>query len=746
MNPINPCTRALACGILTLSSVVTAFAAETVGINFVSNYPIPRLSGELAQGTDNWYDLGPGEAGGSFINPGTAEVDDHLTVTWHAAVHYAAGQEQDSEQQLYRVYLDDGDGGNSYEDGDGIGASVQITGLDAWMAANGLSGYYIRSFHGTDTNKAQFQPVTVRAGVPAEFGSLLDLPEILTFGATESGNGYFPSGINSAQSGTRARGQSTVLKEGAITLTIPARNGNTRGTLTGLMLVGVKGDPALVLPPPLTRPLASTTEFTVPVFNAGPSEVLSVYQATVEGIDADKFTVLDVPGDLAPGESGNIRLAFDAGTATGTVSAVLKVTSNDSVVREHEITGQILDPVIAVPGIVDFAPNVREAAIPIRNEGRNGELAIEDVTITGDLAELFSVVDVPYLIAPGETGVVKVACLASEYELPVTATLTVRSDDPQNPQKTVYLRADNVMELDKVGINFTNGYQNPSMMGKYAYETGNWTDLGRTSYTGFNTEFTTRGTGVVNSLLTVRWFTSNDFSGGKEDDFEQQVYRVYLDDWDRDGTYQVGDGIGVSVEITGLGEWMAANNFSGYTIRAFRGTNQNNATFHDISVRRGVPVNGGELAELEEVAYITTLPENMGGGWFPTDPELQPEGSRGFGDSGTLTEPAITLTIPSTSGSVRGTLAGLLITGIPGNGEQPQPPAQPLAITAFSRDAAGNIQLTWSSEAGKSYTIETSDNLTTWTAAASNIPGQAGSTTWTGTLPGQRLFLRVKRN
>jgi hypothetical protein len=76
-------------------------------------------------------------------------------------------------------------------------------------------------------------------------------------------------------------------------------------------------------------------------------------------------------------------------------------------------------------------------------------------------------------------------------------------------------------------------------------------------------------------------------------------------------------------------------------------------------------------------------------------------------------------------------------------------PAAPLVITGLSRDpVTGAVALTFSSEAGKTYTIKRSSTLATWTDLAAGVPATGATTTYTDSdLPPASgvLFYRVTR-
>ncbi len=147
------------------------------------------------------------------------------------------------------------------------------------------------------------------------------------------------------------------------------------------------------------------------------------------------------------------------------------------------------------------------------------------------------------------------------------------------------------------------------------------------------------------------------------------MMRVYLDDGDTpaggspSGMNAVGgDGVGAALSLAGLSSWLAAENATGYTIRAFFSTDTASATFRDVTVRDGLSLTGTALA--------TLTPTVQGNGqWNGTIVDTGGNNSGGTrGDavfSQVFTQDAITLSVLSRSGTVRGTLAGVVITAVP---------------------------------------------------------------------------------
>ncbi len=200
--------------------------ADEVGINFVDGWPTPHLEGKTADGFSDWTDSGPiTDPGGDGDYPNSTaplplnNSNGLVTVEWASNNTWAGGPESNPDEQLYRVYLDDG----------GSGASVTFTGLNDWLAYVGAASYAIRFYHCTDTDDASFSSVSIRDG-----SSTTD-PVIETVTAT---NMWDPG------SGTRAYVDSSdTFTENIITITLAPRDGSTRGCVAGIKItsVGVAG-------------------------------------------------------------------------------------------------------------------------------------------------------------------------------------------------------------------------------------------------------------------------------------------------------------------------------------------------------------------------------------------------------------------------------------------------------------------------------------------------------------------------
>ena len=211
--------------------------AATIGINFA------RDNGGATTGTADgftaWTDVYDSDG-----FPGTKTVTgSSVSASWLASNSWYAGSNSDSERRIYACYIDDGQssptatfGGTS---SDGIGVRVKITGLSAWLAANANTSYQIRAYASTDTTAGTFQTVTIHDGTAT--GTTLG-----TIARPVLGDGTFPTGSNYTTSTPRGYGDSvSTLTADTITLTIPKRSGNLRGTLAALKITGVGSSPPI---------------------------------------------------------------------------------------------------------------------------------------------------------------------------------------------------------------------------------------------------------------------------------------------------------------------------------------------------------------------------------------------------------------------------------------------------------------------------------------------------------------------
>lgn len=220
-------------------------AAAIIGVNFNNN--------DSAGSQNN------GNFGATWTNvnsnPGASQAvsgTPSATLNWAASNYWNAGSWMSSNLGnafntpigLMRVYLDDNDnpaaGGPitlGAVNGDGIGVSASLTGLSAWLASEGATGYTIQAFFSTDNGTA-FQPISVRDGAS------VTSPILQTVTPTVQGNGTW-NGTAQDAGGNDAGGIrgdalfSTPFTQDTITLTVLSNGGTSRGTLAGFILTAV---------------------------------------------------------------------------------------------------------------------------------------------------------------------------------------------------------------------------------------------------------------------------------------------------------------------------------------------------------------------------------------------------------------------------------------------------------------------------------------------------------------------------
>lgn len=224
--------------------------AATIGVNFAHGDWMDNTgvqTGETAMGIPGsaWTNIPNQGAGGSSSGTTTAGG---LTVAWNSANAWQAGSEglngTDASQQVFRNYLDDGDGGASYFDGDGYGVSIQVSGLSSFMGANSATKYSITLYFATDATAVL--PAEIRQGLlpsVATATAISSLTQIgtVTPGALGDGTYPFSTGAGTATDGHRAIGTLDGLSADAITIAIPKNPGanGVRGSLAGFSISAV---------------------------------------------------------------------------------------------------------------------------------------------------------------------------------------------------------------------------------------------------------------------------------------------------------------------------------------------------------------------------------------------------------------------------------------------------------------------------------------------------------------------------
>ncbi len=240
---------------------ISPVRAADIALNFCDGWGGPHVAGETVDGISDWVDSTPttSPGAGNTAPSGTLSglgSSGSVTAAWYSSDTYFAGQENTSDQQLYRVWLDDGDGGASYFNGDGVGASVTLSGLSNWLASTGQSAYQLRFYRSCDwsngpTGDTGFSAIDIRNGAPGapSATALTSLPILQTVAAvlpsaTHDG-GYDNSATytDTGISDTRVHSDSGYLSSDTITITIPVgpsgSNPYFRGGLAAIAITAV---------------------------------------------------------------------------------------------------------------------------------------------------------------------------------------------------------------------------------------------------------------------------------------------------------------------------------------------------------------------------------------------------------------------------------------------------------------------------------------------------------------------------
>ncbi|MBN1854772.1 MAG: PEP-CTERM sorting domain-containing protein, partial [Pirellulales bacterium] len=302
-------SKRLSLGSYLAASVVLAIgtiaAADTIGWNFVSDYPAPTIQGDgFADGFDQWTDSvdeAAPDTGTEVPNSTdtwaiTTPINaPGVSVEWSSTNMWVAGDEANTEQALYRIYLDDG----------APGVSVTVSGLASWLAATGDPDYHIRFYRSTDWNVSDcgFSLINIFEGYD-DTGTLLEtIPQIDQGNARMDGDG--PTGRLDTGANARDYQDTTLLfTADTITFRLPPRTDPIRGTLAGFRITsGIEYDPTLKLV--INRDTGNVT-------------LINYTNSTVEFAG---ISLLSSDGALTPGNWDSITENYDAPPQNGSVSS-----------------------------------------------------------------------------------------------------------------------------------------------------------------------------------------------------------------------------------------------------------------------------------------------------------------------------------------------------------------------------------------------------------------------------------------
>lgn len=225
-----------------IAAATTAHAARVVGVNFHNGAPEAAQAAFSSQGAV-WTDA-TGPAGTSVANGAT------FSVQWASSVVLTAGswndgdgvasQAVDREISLYHAHLGDGDTpasgvpANLGLPGDGIGVAIHLTGLSAWLAAEGADGYRLTVFMSTGSDPATFATLSLLDG-PA-----ITSPVIDTATPVRMGDGAYPSPVGNNLVGSRGFVQfGGFFQRDIVTLRVPIRSGSVHGSVAAILVTAV---------------------------------------------------------------------------------------------------------------------------------------------------------------------------------------------------------------------------------------------------------------------------------------------------------------------------------------------------------------------------------------------------------------------------------------------------------------------------------------------------------------------------
>ena len=180
----------------------------------------------------------------------------------------------------------------------------------------------------------------------------------------------------------------------------------------------------------------------IEIENGGEAQTLTVTGVDFDGTDSGDFAVNTLPGDLAPGATGQLVLDFTAGGGKTTYTAVAEIASNDPQrpISEVTITIDVRDPQIVVADAVDFGGSPNQN-LTVTNGGGTQDLTISGLNITGPDAANFSVSATPPAISPGGSVDLTLAFDPMGTGGAFSAQLEITSNDQVAPTTFVSLNA-----------------------------------------------------------------------------------------------------------------------------------------------------------------------------------------------------------------------------------------------------------------------------------------------------------------
>jgi autotransporter-associated beta strand protein len=216
---------------------------STTGINGGEN--TAALDSEAGLNNPTWTNLALESNGRGSIEASGISVQSYGSGRW-AGGSESVTDDHDASQQVFRIYVDDFESANTYFNGDGIGASIHVSGIHQYLAATGHTRYNLTVFFGSETTGTTFRTATVSEGVPAA-PSASSIPNLRVLGRISPvqplGNGRYPiPDIGHTANGARGWGQMLDLAADSLVIHTPS-SGTGRGSIAGIAITPVSSLP-----------------------------------------------------------------------------------------------------------------------------------------------------------------------------------------------------------------------------------------------------------------------------------------------------------------------------------------------------------------------------------------------------------------------------------------------------------------------------------------------------------------------
>lgn len=524
--------------------------------------------------------------------------------------------------------------------------------------------------------------------------------------------------------------------------------------MTNGIKAGSSTDPSLLVISPYPLTLTGAVQaIDIPLNNGGTTKPLNVTAATFTGGGAGSFSLVSLPGPIAPGGTGTLKISFNPAGLSGAVETQLELTSDSAVgaVKTVALTGFIHDPSVIAPeerlefGTLSAGTAILTKSFTLKNNGATQTLNISSIEPSGPDMAAFRVAGYPETLAPGAIGTVEVIFDPQEADGSFVSRLVISSDDPLLPAVTVVMHAEVPVAhplvawwpLNTDGSDATGNGFNGEVA---ASGTVTFGETGASAATGASADFADGGhldvpfSPLLNptSFTVTLWanadsttgyaspITSRVHGGGGETN-GYIIYNAAGGNW----AFWTGQGVVNWDDMTGpavtVGEWThLAITYDAATDTKTLWVNGDPAA---VDTTRAAPTQ-------YTPNYSTSL--HIGAG---------DDNGQGFPFDGQIDDVAL----------YKKALSQSEIQSIMANGPGTAPPVTGpnFSITSLTRSpAAGQVTLTWDSVAASVYRVQRSNDLANWDSLTPDVTAAGASSSFTDTaLPANasRIFYRVKK-